>query len=84
MFGEFASYAHNISYGAIVQSIEIVIEAIHDNFVNAWIRLPTSREALDEAAQFNLKSGFPPLIWGAIGKSQLVSKLVVIAVCLKI
>ena len=71
VFDEFLSYAHDISYGVIVKSIEICIDAFDKYFVDTWIRLPTTREALAEAAEFNILSNFPPLMWGALGRNQL-------------
>ena len=49
-----------------MQSIQIVLEAIHGNFVDLWVKLLNKEEALAEAAQFHLISNFPPLIYAAI------------------
>ena len=73
-FDEFASYAHDISYGVIVASIEICINAFHDHFVDEWIKLPNKKEAESEAANFQTISGFPNIIWACLdGTHFLVS-----------
>ena len=69
--GEFQAYAHDMAYGVIVESIQIVLDALHDNFVNEWVKLPNCKEALEEATRFNLISGFPPLIYAAIDGTHI-------------
>ena len=66
IYGEFSAYAHNVSYGVIVESIAIMIDVIHDNMVDIWIKLPDQREAMSEASHFTAMSNFPCLLWAAI------------------
>ena len=51
-FDELSAYAHEISYGVVNESVKIVIDAIHDHFVDEWIRLPDKDEAMTEASHF--------------------------------
>jgi hypothetical protein len=66
-----SSYAHNMSYGAISESITICIDVLHSHLVPNYIRLPTASEAREEAQLFNLGSGFPPIVWGAVDGTHI-------------
>ena len=69
----------NCSYGVIDESIAKVIVALNastdetgPSFVKKNMKCPEGEEALDSATWFNWISGFPKLIWGAIGKLKLL------------
>ena len=63
----------NCSYGVIEESIAKVIIALNasiddtGSFVTRNMTLPEGEDALDSAGWFNWISGFPKLVWGAIG-----------------
>ena len=64
----------NCSYGVIEESIAKVIKALNastdgtgPSFVKKNLYCPEGEEALDSATWFQWISGFPKLVWGAIG-----------------
>jgi hypothetical protein len=71
LFNNHASYAHGMSYGAIVESIDICINVLHKYLVPNYIRLPTQSEAKEEAELFHQASGFPALVWGAVDGTHI-------------
>jgi hypothetical protein len=68
MFNRHSSYAHQMSYGAVCQSITICIDVLHKVIVPQYIQLPTEEEAKIQAELFHQNShcAFPPIVWGAI------------------
>ena len=60
-------YSHSASYGTIVNAIHQCLDACYKKLVPKFITLPTNEQAKVEAALFHEMSGFPPIIWSAIG-----------------
>ena len=69
----------NCSYGVIDESITKVIKALvsrddtETSFISRNMKFPEGEQALDSATWFNWISGFPKLIWGAIGNPFYIS-----------
>ena len=68
----------NCSYGVIDESIAKVITALNasddatgPSFVSKYMTCPEGEDALNSAEWFHFISGFPKLVWGAIGKINL-------------
>ena len=64
-----AAYSNDMSEGAVIENISIVIEALNPragpNFCKRHIFLPDTQKGQCEALQFMEMSGFPPLVIGA-------------------
>ncbi len=69
------NYAHDIGYGTIVNTIHACIDVLYDNFVGTYIKLPTEDQAKREAELFHSSSGFPKVIWSALGRQNLTHAL---------
>ncbi len=67
------SYAHDIGIGTIVTAIKACTDIFYDNLVPKFIRLPTEEQARHECELFHATSGFPKIIWAAIGNCKLLS-----------
>ncbi len=65
-----STYGHWISHGTVVNVIHQCIQALYIRLVPKYVRLPTEAEAKTEAMLFNEMSGFPPIIWSAIGTNN--------------
>ncbi len=72
------NYAHDIGYSTIFNAIRSCIDVFYDHFVEKYIKLPTEEQASHEADLFHSSSGFPKVIWGALGKFTWVLKLSIV------
>ena len=62
------NYAHDIGHGTIFNAIKSCMTVIFDHLVPRYIMLPTPEQALQESQLFHASSGFPKVIWAALGK----------------
>ncbi len=76
------NYAHDIGYGTIVNAIRACINVVFDNLVPKYIKLPTPAQAQYESELFHAASGFPKLIWGALGMKN--SRIISVAIPMSI
>ncbi len=61
------SYAHDIGIGTIVNALKACIDVFHSHLVPRFINLPTPQQAQYECDLFHATSGFPRIIWAALG-----------------
>ncbi len=65
-------YAHDIGMGTIVNAIRKCIDVFYEVLVPTYIRLPTPEQAKMESELFHDSSGFPKIIWAAIGNVNIL------------
>ncbi len=61
-------YAHDVAMGTIVNAIYKCIDTFFTVLVPKYITLPSPEQARRESELFHESSGFPKIIWAAIGK----------------